>query len=183
MDEITTKRLEKDVKKLSTMGGNLLASMESMMSNLTAADLPALVAKQQELTPSWASGLTDISNLLVGFVCGRLRTLGAPADYAMRLLVAVLDEHATEIWPQLGAQDPEPEWLKYPATCIECGNEDHSDIVADMARQCANALVFAFREYETIALADGMDLESARARALEQVQFQAVITQAVLPPL
>ena len=181
MDEITTKRLEQDVKKLSSMGGNMFATVESMMSKMSAADLPALVAKQQELTPAWASGLTDVANLLVGFACGRLRTLGAPAPYCMNLLTSALDEQAAPIWPMCNAS--EPEWLTYPASCIECAGDDNSDIVADMARQCVKILVFAYREYEKIALDDGMAAHDAKIRALEQVQFQAVITQAVLPPL
>lgn len=195
MDEITEKRLERDVEKLSGVGKQLFATMEGAMA-MTSSGFEALKAEHAKLVPVWSGGLMDMPNLMLGFALSRLRSLGAPSDYYIQIIEGA---HTTPVWP--GAGTERPAWVVVPQGCVSCGagEPDAMGGADDLAGQCVRVLLFVYSELREVVASDAIlnnemtdgVLSGTRARwpsfvherTMKILQFQAMLIASMLPPL
>lgn len=199
MDDLSNKRIERDVDKFNEAGKKMIASVQQHADQIGSMDLASLKAEYERRAPGWAADLTTMPITMLTFCMSRLAAIGAPREYLMQLLVAALDESAVRSWPAPSAE--RPTWVIEPGELAECTcGLDHPGGARDMAAQVIRILLLAyaelvevvhgdaiirgeFRTYASEMSADELDAETKliRERALDLVGFILQTFGGVLP--
>lgn len=153
MDDLTGKRVERDLNRLDTA-----AQAAAMAAAPALGDMPALEAELKKYIPDWASDLMAGPGALVSHAALQFKKMGAPDGYVVDMLrhvTTVLDGKAVEkpLWPRPFAE--RPAWLR-TEKCPGCGVDHIGEPGGeyDRATQAVRMLMWAYDElFEIIGVA------------------------------
>ena len=94
MDEITAKRVERDLQEFKEAGATAIAGFAQATEQI-GERLTALKVEYEKRVPAWAGDLLTMPTTMLTFCMSRLHVLGAPPEY---LNVAPSIPAAHAIW-------------------------------------------------------------------------------------